>query len=63
MSLQKGDGQHMLSMTFLLRLLASHRSLQPIKSDLESQRQMPDFALSRRQHGFEPVGDTRSNRF
>jgi hypothetical protein len=53
MSLQNGEGQHKLSLTFLLRVLASHRSFQPINRDFESQRKMPDFALSRRQHGFE----------
>jgi hypothetical protein len=52
-SLQNSEAQHKLSMTFLLLIFASHRSFQPIRRDLESQRKMPNFALSRRQRGFE----------
>jgi hypothetical protein len=52
--LQNGDSQHNLPTTFLLHVYASHSMFQPITRDLGKCREIPNFALSRRQHGFEP---------
>jgi hypothetical protein len=52
--LQNGDSQHNLPTTSPLNVYASHSGFQSIARDLGSCREMPDFALSRRQRGFEP---------
>jgi hypothetical protein len=51
--LQKGDSQHTLSTTLVLHVCASHSMFWQITRDLERRRMMPEFALSRRQRGFE----------
>ena len=51
--LQNGDSQDNLPTTFLSHVHASHSRFQPITRDLGKCRAMPNFALSRRQHGFE----------
>jgi hypothetical protein len=63
---QKGEGQHNLPNDLLSQESASHSRFQLKMRDLGRHRQMPRFALSRRQCGFEScwghtVGDTRSN--
>ena len=51
--LQKGENQHNVPTSYLLCVCASDSRFQPIMRDLERRRRMPNFALSRRQHGFE----------
>jgi hypothetical protein len=51
--LQNGDRQDKLPTTFVLYVCASHSRFQPMTRDPGRCRQMPDFALSRRQRGFE----------
>jgi hypothetical protein len=46
---QNGDSQHNLPTTFMLHVYASHSRFQPIKRDNGKCREMPNFALSRRQ--------------
>jgi hypothetical protein len=65
---QKGESQHNTPTTLVLHVCASQSRFQPITRDLGSCRKRPGFALSRRQHGFEPrwghkikVALTRSN--
>jgi hypothetical protein len=50
---QKGDSQHNSPTTFLLHVYASHSRFQPITRNLGRCREIPNFALSRRQRGFE----------
>jgi hypothetical protein len=51
--LQKSENQHSPRMTFALHVCASHSRFQSRTRDYGSCRKMPNFALSRRQRGFE----------
>jgi hypothetical protein len=51
--MQKGDRQHKLLTTPSQHICASQSRFQPITRDLGRRRKMPNFALSRRQRGFE----------
>jgi hypothetical protein len=53
MWLQKSDGRHSPSTTFLLPVCASQSKFRLIIRDLEKRGKMRNFALSRRQRGFE----------
>ena len=53
MRLQKSENQHELPTTLSLYVCASHSKFQMTMRDLGRHRQMPNFALSRRQRGFE----------
>jgi hypothetical protein len=47
------EGQHNLPTTLALGVCASHSKFAPMTRDSARCRKMPDFALSRRQRGFE----------